>query len=162
MIVDEMLRRHGIWAAPGMIIEYYGSGLRCLSAMDRHVIANMGAELGATTTVFPSDEETRHFLETEGRTHGREIVADANCRYDYEEEIDLPKLEPRIATPSSPGNVVRIGEIEGQEIYQFYIGSSPIRAGAILLSQPKLFAARWFRPNYRSISIPRRGRSSKH
>ena len=125
MIVDEMLRRHGVSGGAGRIIEYYGAGLRCLSAMDRHVIANMGAELGATTTVFPSDEETRHFLETEGRTDDwREIAADANCRYDYEEEIDLPKLEPLIATPSSPGNVVRVGEIEGQEIYQSYIGSS--------------------------------------
>jgi aconitate hydratase len=93
--------------------------------MDRHVIANMGAELGATTTVFPSDEETRHFLETEGRTDDwREIAADANCRYDYEEGIDLSKLEPLVATPSSPGNVVRVSEIEGREVYQSYIGSS--------------------------------------
>ena len=68
---------------------------------------------------FPSDEETRHFLEIEGRGDDwREITADAGCSYDYEDEIDLSKLEPLIATPSSPGNVVRIGEVEGKKIYQ--------------------------------------------
>ena len=62
-VVLEMLRRHGVSGGLGKIIEYYGPGLQCLSAMDRHVIANMGAELGATTSVFPSDEETKRFLE---------------------------------------------------------------------------------------------------
>jgi predicted aconitate hydratase len=124
-VILEMLRRHGVSGGVGRIIEYYGPGLRCLTAMDRHVIANMGAELGATTTVFPSDEETRHFLKTEGRADDwREIAADADCRYDYEDEIDLSKLQPLIATPSSPGNVVNVGDIAGEEIYQAYIGSS--------------------------------------
>ena len=93
--------------------------------MDRHVIANMGAELGATTTVFPSDAEVRRFLKSQGRERDWvEFVADRDATYDVHEEIDLSNLEPRIAMPSSPGNVVPVREVAGQEIYQAYIGSS--------------------------------------
>jgi aconitate hydratase len=124
-VILEMLRRRGVSGGVGKIIEYFGPGLRSLSAMDRHVIANMGAELGATTTVFPSDEETRHFLQSEGRAADwRAVTADAGCSYDDEDEIDLSELEPLVATPSSPGNVVKVGEIEGKDVYQAYIGSS--------------------------------------
>lgn len=124
-VILEMLRRHGVSGGLGKIIEYYGPGLQCLSAMDRHVIANMGAELGATTTVFPSDEETKRFLESRGRGEDwREIEADRGCGYDDHDEIDLSKLEPLIAKPSSPGNVVAVKDVEGEEIYQAYIGSS--------------------------------------
>jgi aconitate hydratase len=124
-VILEMLRRHGVAGGVGKIIEYTGPGLDSLSAMDRHVIANMGAELGATTTVFPSDVETRRFLEREGRSSDwRELIADRNCAYDEEDAIDLAKLEPLIAKPSSPGNVVKVTDIEGTEITQSYIGSS--------------------------------------
>jgi len=93
--------------------------------MDRHVIANMGAELGATTTVFPSDEATRGFLADEGReADWRPLSADEGATYDLEEEIDLSRLEPLIAVPSSPGNVVPVRDVAGAEIYQAYIGSS--------------------------------------
>src|SRR5215469_12135758 len=120
-----MLRRRGVSGGVGEIIEYFGPGLRCLRAMDRHVIANMGAELGATTTVFPSDQETRRFLERQGRlSDWREIMADPGCRYDDEDEINLSELEPLIAMPSSPGNVVKVRDIDGKDIYQSYIGSS--------------------------------------
>ncbi len=124
-VILEMLRRRGVSGGVGKIIEYFGPGLRCLGAMDRHVIANMGAELGATTTVFPSDEETRVFLQSEGRAvDWNAITADEGCSYDEEDEIDLSKLEPLVATPSSPGNVVKVGEIAGKDVYQTYIGSS--------------------------------------
>ncbi len=124
-VILEMLRRRGVSGGVGKIIEYFGPGLRCLGAMDRHVIANMGAELGATTTVFPSDEETRRFLRSQGRAADwRAITADADCSYDDEDGIDLSDLEPLVATPSSPGNVVKVGEIAGKDIYQTYIGSS--------------------------------------
>jgi aconitate hydratase len=124
-VILEMLRRRGVSGGVGKIIEYFGPGLRCLSTMDRHVIANMGAELGATTTVFPSDEETRRFLQSEGRAADwRAITADAGCSYDEEDEIDLSALEPLVATPSSPGNVVKVGDIAGKDLYQSYIGSS--------------------------------------
>lgn len=124
-VILEMLRRHGVAGGVGTIIEYYGPGLRGLSAMDRHVIANMGAELGATTTVFPADDEVRQFLKSQGReADWSELTADADAVYDLSDEIDLAHLEPLIAMPSSPGNVVPVREVAGQEIVQSYVGSS--------------------------------------
>jgi Aconitase A len=124
-VILEMLRRHGVQGGVGKILEYYGPGLEHLSAMDRHVIANMGAELGATTSVFPSDGEVRHFLASENREgdwHG--LIADRDATYDLEEEIDLSALEPLIACPSSPGNVVPVREVAGRDVHQVVIGSS--------------------------------------
>ena len=124
-VILEMLRRHGVDGGVGKIIEYYGPGLAGLSAMDRHVIANMGAELGATTTVFPSDDEVKRFLEREDRGDDwTELVADDETEYEEHDQIDLSTLEPLIATPSSPGNVVPVSEVAGKEVYQCYIGSS--------------------------------------
>ncbi len=124
-VILEMLRRHGVDGGLGKVIEYYGPGLEQLSAMDRHVIANMGTELGATSTVFPSDNEVRRFLRSQGREEDwTELIADENAEYDAQEEIDLSSLEPLIAKPSSPGNVVPVREEAGKEIYQSYVGSS--------------------------------------
>ena len=124
-VVLEMLRRHDVDGGVDKIIEYYGPGLKSLSAMDRHVIANMGAELGATSTVFPSDEAVRVFLRRQGREDvWQEIVADEEADYDDDEEINLSELEPLIARPGSPGNVVPVREVAGKEIYQSYLGSS--------------------------------------
>ncbi|RSL34895.1 aconitate hydratase [Salibacterium salarium] len=124
-IILEFLRRHDVKGGVGKIIEYYGPGLEQLSAMDRHVIANMGAELGATATVFPSDGEVKRYLKSQGREDDwHEITADQEATYDIDEEIDLSTLVPMIAKPSSPGNVVPVTEVEGEEIYQSYVGSS--------------------------------------
>lgn len=124
-VILEMLRRHDVKGGVGKIIEYYGYGLENLSAMNEHVIANMGAELGATTTVFPSDDEVRRFLKSQEREEDWvELVADEGAEYDEYEEIDLSELEPLIAKPSSPGNVVPVREVDGEPIYQSYIGSS--------------------------------------
>lgn len=124
-IILEMLRRHDVKGGVGCAIEYYGPGLKNLTAMDRHVIANMGAELGATATVFPSDQQTLKFLRNEGRENDwQELTADKGAKYDLHDEIDLTKLEPLIALPSSPGNVVAVQEVAGKELYQSYIGSS--------------------------------------
>lgn len=124
-VILEMLRRHGVDGGVGKIIEYHGPGLKGLSAMDRHVIANMGAELGATTTVFPSDEQTYEYLLRNQRGQDwRELKAQEDCEYDLSDEIDLSSVEPLIAKPSSPGNVVPVREVEGEEIFQSYIGSS--------------------------------------
>jgi aconitate hydratase len=124
-VILELLRRHDVKGGVGRVIEYYGPGLKNLSAMDRHVIANMGAELGATGTVFPSDEEVKRFLKSEDREEDwMELVADKGATYDVDEEINLSELEPLIAKPSSPGNVVPVKEIAGEPIYQAYIGSS--------------------------------------
>lgn len=124
-VILEMLRRHGVDGGVGRIIEYYGPGLATLSAMDRHVIANMGAELGATSTVFPSDQEVRRFLRAWQREDDWvELRADTDATYDVVEEIDLSSLVPLIAMPSSPGNVRPVSEVAGERIYQTYIGSS--------------------------------------
>jgi aconitate hydratase len=124
-VILEMLRRHGVDGGSGRIIEYRGPGLEQLSAMDRHVICNMGAELGATTSVFPADDEVRRFLRSQGREDDfAELVADADATYDVEESIDLSTIEPLIALPTSPGNVVPVSEVAGKPIAQSYIGSS--------------------------------------
>jgi len=124
-VILTMLQRHDVDGGVGRIIEYYGPGLDSLSCMDRHVIANMGTELGATSTVFPSDQEVKRFLRSQGREGDwSELSADPDATYDVHEEIDLSELVPMIAKPSSPGNVVPVREVEGQEIYQSYVGSS--------------------------------------
>ncbi|MGH3825436.1 MAG: aconitate hydratase [Pseudonocardiaceae bacterium] len=127
-VILEMLRRHGVTGGRNRIIEYHGPGLAGLLAMDRHVIANMGAELGATTSVFPSDGAVRAFLRAEGREEDFvELLAedpDGESTYDVIDEINLAELEPLIATPSSPGNVVPVREVAGQEVSQVVIGSS--------------------------------------
>ena len=124
-VILEMLRRHDVKGGVGRIVEYYGPGLASLSAMDRHVIANMGAELGATTTVFPADDEVLRFLTSEERLDDyTELVADDDATYDVDEHIDLGALEPLIATPSSPGNVVPVREVAGRTITQVVVGSS--------------------------------------
>ncbi|SDS58358.1 aconitase [Gillisia sp. Hel1_33_143] len=124
-VILEMLRRYDVKGGVGKVIEYYGDGLKHLSAMDRHVIANMGAELGATTTVFPSDDETKRFLRSQKREEDWiELVADEGCTYDFEDEIILDDLIPLIALPTSPGNVVPVSEVAGKPISQVVIGSS--------------------------------------
>ncbi len=124
-IILELLRRHGVKGGVGRIIEYHGPGLAGLSAMDRHVIANMGAELGATASVFPSDDAVRDFLRAEGRENDFvPLSADPGCRYDLTEDIDLSELEPLVAKPASPGNVVPVREAAGTPVGQVVIGSS--------------------------------------
>ena len=124
-VILEMLRRHGVKGGVNRIIEYHGPGLAGLSAMDRHVIANMGAELGATSTVFPSDERVAEFLAAEGREDDFvELLADNDAPYDVTDRIDLSALEPLIALPSSPGNVVPVREVAGRDVDQVVIGSS--------------------------------------
>lgn len=124
-VILEILRRHGVGGGVNKILEYHGAGLSSLSAMDRHVIANMGAELGATTSVFPSDENVKAFLALQGRVDvWTELKADPGATYDQEDEIDLSTLEPLIACPSSPDNVVTVRSVAGKEVYQAMVGSS--------------------------------------
>ena len=124
-IILEMLRRHDVSGGVGKIIEYYGPALNDLTAMDRHIIANMGAELGATATVFPSDEVVHKFMKQQGREGDWvELIPDSDATYDEHEEIDLATLEPLIACPTSPGNVVPVREVVGRPVFQCMIGSS--------------------------------------
>jgi aconitate hydratase len=124
-IILEMLRRYDVTGGRGYILEYYGPGLKYLSAWDRHVIANMGTETGATTSVFPSDEVTHKFLKQEGREdEWIKLEADKDATYDQNITINLSELEPLIALPGSPGNVVPVREVSGLKIQQVVIGSS--------------------------------------
>ena len=124
-VILEMLRRYDVKGCVGKIIEYYGPGVKSLSATDRETIGNMGTELGATSTVFPSDENTKTYLEAQGRGEvWRKYSADEGAEYDEYDEINLSKLEPMIACPSSPGNVVPVREVAGLKVDQVIVGSS--------------------------------------
>ncbi|HEY6161874.1 MAG TPA: aconitate hydratase [Bacteroidia bacterium] len=124
-VILEMLRRLGVRGGQGFVFEYFGEGLRSLSVMDRMVIANMGTELGATSTVFPSDEEALRFLKAQEREKDWvELKADEGAEYDERMSLDLTKLVPLIALPHSPGNVVTVKEVAGKKIHQVVIGSS--------------------------------------
>jgi aconitate hydratase len=124
-VILEMLRRHDVDGGVGRVIEYHGPGLKTLSAMDRHVIANMGTELGATSTVFPADDAVKRFLAQQHRGDDfRPLHADEDAEYHVTETIHLDEIEPLIAKPSSPGNVVPVADVQGEDLYQAYIGSS--------------------------------------
>lgn len=124
-VILELLRRHGVKGGLNKIVEYHGPGVATLTAMDRHVIANMGAELGATTTVFPSDDAVRDFLRGEDREDDFvALTADQDAEYDLTDHIELPTIEPLVARPSSPGNVVPVREVAGEPVAQVVIGSS--------------------------------------
>ncbi len=124
-VVLEMLRRNGTAHLAGAVVEYGGPGVAVLSCMDRHVIANMGTELGALTSVFPSDAETLRYLTLQGRQDDWiALAADDGARYDESLTIDLAQLEPLIALPGSPANVVPVTEVCGRPVRQVVIGSS--------------------------------------
>lgn len=119
--VLEMLTTRG---NVGMVLEYTGPGIRGLSVPERATITNMGAEIGVTTSVFPSDEVTRSFLMAQGReTVWKEIIPDHDARYDRTLEIDLSMLEPMVACPHSPDNIKKVADIQGMKIDQVAIGS---------------------------------------
>ena len=123
-VILELLRRLSVKGGVGKVIEYFGPGVKTLSVTDRGAIANLGTELGATGTVFPSDEVTKEFLEAQERAeHWIELVADEDAQYGQVIEIDLSALEPMIACPSSPDNVVKVKEVAGQPVAQVIIGS---------------------------------------
>jgi aconitate hydratase len=124
-VILEMLRRYDVKGAVGMVLEYFGPGVETLSASDRGTIGNMGTELGATSTMFPSDHRTKAFLEAQGRGQvWREIKADEGAEYDMVTELNLSEVEPMLACPSSPGNVKTVVEMAGLEVGQVITGSS--------------------------------------
>ncbi len=123
-IILELLRRLSVKGGVGRILEYGGPGVKYLSVPERSTIANMGAELGATTSIFPSDERTRAFLKAQRRAKDwREMKPDNGAQYDEEMEISLRELEPLIACPHSPDNVKKVSEIQGTKVHQVCVGS---------------------------------------
>ena len=123
-VILELLRRLTVKGGVGKIYEYTGEGIKTLSVPERATITNMGAELGATTSVFPSDEVTKAFLKAEGRENAwKELVPDADASYDEVIEINLNELEPMIAKPHMPDQVVKVKEVAGIPVQQVAIGS---------------------------------------
>ncbi len=123
-VILEVLRILGVKGGVGKIIEYGGPGVMSLTATDRATITNMGAELGATTSLFPSDEITLEFLKAQGRElDWKKLNADADAKYAEVIDINLDNLEPLIAQPHSPDNVVKVSEISGTKVDQVAIGS---------------------------------------
>jgi aconitate hydratase len=124
-IILELLRRRGVRNGLGRIFEFYGEGVATLDVTQRATICNMIVEMGATTGLFPSDERTREWLQLQDRPGDWvELRADDGASYDEYEPMDLDKLEPLIAKPSSPGNVVPVREVAGTPTAQVCIGSS--------------------------------------
>jgi len=123
-VILELLRQLSVKGGVGKVMEYFGPGVETLSVTDRGAIANLGTELGATSTVFPSDEITRSFLKAQAREdQWVELVADPDAGYSKVIEIDLSTLEPMIACPSSPDNVKKVREVAGRPVSQVIIGS---------------------------------------
>ena len=123
-IILEVLRRLTVKGGVGKVIEYAGTGVAGLTAPERATITNMGAELGATCSIFPSDEQTHAFLKAQGREFNySSLSADPDATYDEQITIDLDTLEPLIAQPHMPDMVVKVREIAGTKVHQVAMGS---------------------------------------
>jgi aconitase (EC 4.2.1.3) len=147
-IILELLRRLTVKGGVGKIFEYFGEGIKELSVPERATITNMGAELGATTSIFPSDEITRAYLRAQGREEDWvEILPDPDAEYDEIIEIDLSQLEPLIACPHSPDNVVPVREVEGIKVDQVVIGSCTNSSFVDLTRAAKLLEGRKVHPD---------------
>lgn len=149
----EILRILSVKGGVGAIIEWGGEGIKTLSVPERATITNMGTELGATTSIFPSDEVTKAFLEAEGRGEDYvELASDPDAVYDRVIDIDLSTLEPLIACPHSPDNVVKVSSLKGTKVDQVCIGSCTNSSLYDMLKVAALLKGRTIRPEV-SLSI---------
>ncbi len=147
-VILEMLRRLSVKGGVGKIFEYFGPGVETLSTTDRATIGNMGAELGATTSIFPSDKRTKAFLESQGRGDvWTEILPDDDANYAEIIEVDLSEIEPLIACPSSPDNVKKVSEVEGIRVDQVIVGSSVNSSFRDLMITARAMESRHCNPN---------------
>ncbi|MCT8977947.1 aconitate hydratase [Clostridium sp. CX1] len=138
-IILELLRRLMVKGGVGRIFEYCGEGVKTLSVPQRATITNMGAELGATTSIFPSDELTYEFLKAQGREEDFiELKADEDAVYDEEVELDLSQLEPIVACPHSPDNVVAVSSLKDIKVDQVCIGSCTNSSYADMMKVAKI------------------------
>ena len=123
-VVLKMLEMFTVKGNVSVVMEYDGTGVKNLSVPERATITNMGAEMGVTTSIFPSDEETRKFLKAQGReADWVELKADDDAEYDRVVDLDLSELEPLAAAPHSPGNIVRVSDIKDMKVDQVMLGS---------------------------------------
>ena len=147
-VILEMLRRLTVRGGIGKIFEYYGSGVKTLTVPERSTISNMGAELGATTTIFPSDEITKTYLEKQGRGNKyTPLSADKDAHYDEKLTIDLSSLEPLISCPDSPDLVVPVSEVAGTKVDQVAIGSCTNSSYSDLMEVANVLKGRIVHPN---------------
>ncbi|MBE6531892.1 MAG: aconitate hydratase [Ruminococcaceae bacterium] len=152
-IILEVLRLLGVKGGVGAVIEYSGEGVKTLSVPQRATITNMGAELGATSSIFPSDEETYKFLKAQKREADYTPLApDADAVYDAEYTIDLSALKPLAACPHSPDNVKAVAELDGMKIDQVCIGSCTNSSLADLLTVAAMLKGKTVHPDV-SLSI---------
>ena len=152
-IILEVLRLLGVKGGVGAIVEYAGEGVKTLSVPQRATITNMGAELGATSSIFPSDEITKAFLKAEGREEDYiELSSDADAVYDAEYTVDLSTLRPLAACPHSPDNVKSVSELSGMEISQVCIGSCTNSSMQDMLTVAAMLKGKTVHPNV-SLSI---------
>lgn len=152
-IILEVLRRLGVKGGVGAVLEYYGDGVETLSVPQRATVTNMGAELGATTSLFPSDERTREFLAREGRENvWREIQPDADAAYDETLTINLSALVPLAACPHSPDNVRPVSELAGMPVDQVCIGSCTNSSMQDMLTVAAILRGKTVAPNV-SLSV---------
>ena len=154
-VILEVLRRLSVKGGVGKIMEYSGEGLKTLSVPERATIANMGAELGATTTVFPSDEVTRAFFKAQGREDDwSELMPDPDAEYDEEISIDLSALHPLAAMPHSPDNVAPVSEKAGIKIDQVAIGSCTNSSYADMMKVAAILDGHTVAPNVSLVISP--------
>ncbi|MBZ4666658.1 aconitate hydratase [Mahella sp.] len=154
-IILELLRRLTVKGGVGKVMEYGGEGVSSLSVPERATIANMGAELGATTSIFPSDERTLEFLKAQGRQNDWvALAADSDATYDEEIIIDLDKLEPMTARPHSPDNVVKVKDIEGMPVDQVAIGSCTNSSYADMMKVAAILKGKTVHPNVSLVISP--------
>jgi len=142
-VILEMLRRLSVKGGVGKIFEFSGPGVETLSVPERTTITNMGTELGATSSIFPTDEKTKDFLKRLGREDQYvELGPDEDADYDDQIVIDLSEIEPLIATPSMPDNVVPVREVAGTDVEQVIIGSCTNGAYEDILPSAKMLEGR--------------------
>jgi len=154
-IILELLRRLTVKGGVGKVFEYGGEGLKSLSVYERATITNMGAELGATTSIFPSDEVTRRFLRAQKRgEQWKPLAADPGAEYDEVLEINLGELEPLIAQPHSPDHVVRVREIAGLKVDQVCVGSCTNSSFRDLMTVASLLRGRRVHPGVSMTVTP--------
>jgi aconitate hydratase len=154
-IILEMLRRLTVKGGVGRVFEYGGEGVACLEVPERATITNMGAELGATTSVFPSDERTREYLRAQRREQlWTPLSADPDAEYDEVIEIDLSTLEPLVARPQSPDNVVPLRELAGTKVAQVCLGSCTNSSYSDLMTVARVLRGKTVHPNLSATVTP--------
>ncbi|MEW5937406.1 MAG: aconitate hydratase [Candidatus Thermoplasmatota archaeon] len=139
----------------GTVFEYGGPGVRTLTVPERATITNMGAECGVTTSLFPSDAETRRFLRAQGREGDwKPLAADRNADYDRAVDIDLTGIEPLAAVPHSPGNIATVRSLEGMEVDQVCVGSCTNSSYRDLMIVARMLRGRVVHPNVSAVLAP--------